>query len=157
MTRDKKIQTCHDFVDEVMNDKNVDAIDQYFSDDYVEHNTIESEPIHGLDEIKRTYDQMLTACPDMTVTIEDAITQGDTVAVRYVSRGTHLAEFMGIPPTENEVEIRGKDWYRFEDGEIVEGWVQIDALGLMQQLEVLPDEPSGPVGMITHFLKQLLP
>lgn len=157
MQREDKVQFCHDFVEEVMNENNVEAVEEYFADGYVEHNTVEPDPIEGLDNIKEMYDDILTACPDMTVTIEEVIARDDLVAVRYVSRGTHLGEFMGIPPTENEVEIEGKDWYRFEDGKVVEGWVQINALGLLQQLEVLPAEPTGPVGMLGHFFKQLLP
>jgi predicted ester cyclase len=60
------------------------------------------------------------------------------VVHRYVLRGTHEEEFMGIPPTGNRVEVHGIDELRVFDGKIVERWGQVDQLGLMQQLGVIP-------------------
>jgi predicted ester cyclase len=65
---------------------------------------------------------------------EDMIAEGDRVAVRGTSRGTHEGEFFGIEPTGRQVEISGIIIYRIEGGRIAEHWMQVDVMGLMQQL-----------------------
>ena len=80
----------------------------------------------------------LTAFPDFHVTLEDVIAEGDKVASRGVWRGTHQGNFMGIPATGKSVAVSYSDIWRFENGKAVENWVQMDMLGLMQQLGVAP-------------------
>lgn len=79
-----------------------------------------------------------TAFPDLYGTIEDLIAEGDKVVTRITYRGTHQGEFMGIPPTGRPVTMTFTGINRIAGGKIAEGWVNFDALGMMQQLGVIP-------------------
>ncbi|MGW6740099.1 ester cyclase [Streptomyces sp. NPDC055025] len=69
-----------------------------------------------------------------TFTIEDVVAAGDRVAVRSVTRGTHKGEFLGVPATGRQVEIRASDYHQVEDGRIVRSWHLEDYYGVLQQL-----------------------
>jgi steroid delta-isomerase-like uncharacterized protein len=82
------------------------------------------------------------AFPDSSFTIEELFAAGDRVITRWIYRGTHEGEFMGIPPTGNKVEFGGITIARIKDGKIVESREDYDSLGFMQQLgmELKPKE-----------------
>jgi len=82
------------------------------------------------------------AFPDLTLTIEDIIAEGDKVVVRFIGRGTHQGELEGIPATGNKFEVSAIQIFRIEDAKIVETWEISDRLGLMMQLgmELKPKE-----------------
>jgi predicted ester cyclase len=79
------------------------------------------------------------AFPDMRLTIEDIIAEGETVIARWSCRGQHKGELNGIAPTGKQVAFTGVTIARFAGGKMVEGFVNWDALGLMQQLGVVPE------------------
>ena len=64
--------------------------------------------------------------------------EGDTAAARFTITGTDTGGFMGMPPTGKSVTVTGMDFMRFRDGKIVEHWGEMDMLGLLQQLGVIP-------------------
>jgi predicted ester cyclase len=72
--------------------------------------------------------------PDLRVEIHDVVAEADRVAVRYTERGTHLGDFMGIPPTGKSYEKHGFTLYRVANGRLAEAWFQEDDLGFHQQL-----------------------
>lgn len=76
--------------------------------------------------------------PDLHATVETAIAEGDQVATRGYITGTHKGPFMNIPPTSKSIKVTYTDIWRIENGKAVENWVQMDMLGLMQQLGVIP-------------------
>ncbi len=83
------------------------------------------------------WDQLLVSFPDMTITFDDAIAEGDKVALRYTTRGTHLAESaatMGMPATGKKIEIHGIIIRRIENGVCVEEWDKTDLFEMSQQL-----------------------
>ena len=73
------------------------------------------------------------------MTIEDIIAEGETVVARWTCRGTHKGDLSGIAPTGKQFNISGVSIARFASGKVVEGWINWDALGLMQQLGVVPE------------------
>jgi predicted ester cyclase len=75
--------------------------------------------------------------PDLQITVEDAVGEGDLVAQRVHFTGTHTGEFQGLPPTHRKVAFSGLELNRFVDGRVVEHWFQLDALGLLQQLGLI--------------------
>lgn len=83
-----------------------------------------------------------TAFPDAQFTIEDMIAEGDRVAARLTMRGTHLGPLNGASATGRAVVVTGMSIERVENGRIVEGWNQNDALGLLGQLGLLPPAPG---------------
>jgi predicted ester cyclase len=87
--------------------------------------------------------QFLTAFPDVQVTIEDLIGEGDKVVARLFIRATNTGSFAGRPPTGKKVEFRSIRIYQILDGEIVASWAMQDRLGLMEQLGQV--SPAGEV------------
>lgn len=129
------------FVDDVFNDGNLDRIETYVTSDYVEHSPLAPEPLEGPAAVREFYAVLFAAFPDLEVTIQDLIAEGDRVCQRSLQAGTHEGPFMEIEPTGTACEISGIVIYRIEDGRIAESWPQADIMGLMQQLGVV--EPPG--------------
>ena len=75
---------------------------------------------------------------DLHVTEEQFIAEGDRVVGRFVATATHTGVFMGVPPTGNTISLSGINIMRIAEGMIVEHWVNLDALGLMQQIGAYP-------------------
>jgi steroid delta-isomerase-like uncharacterized protein len=92
----------------------------------------------GPEGMRQVMSQFFAAFPDMHVDVEDVVAEGERAASRGVMHGTHRGDFMGIPATGKPVRIGYMDIWRFEDGKAVENWVQMDMLGMMQQLGVAP-------------------
>ena len=83
-----------------------------------------------------------TVFPDMTMTVEDIIADGDRVVVRWSARGTHGGDLAGFPPTGRPVSVTGIGIHRFVGGRIVENWSQFDQMGMLQQIGAVPS-PAG--------------
>ena len=79
-----------------------------------------------------------SAFPDLKITHEHLIAEGDMVGGRFTLTGTHQGDFAGIPATGNQVSVTGHDFARLTGGKVVEHWVEMDTLGMMQQLGVIP-------------------
>jgi len=125
------------FYDEVFNKKNRAAIDEFIDPTQVDHAAPPGTP-GGLEGAKHTVTMYLTAFPDLYFTVEDLIAEGDKVVARLTTRGTQQGVFMGIPPTGKHVTVTAIDINRMADGKSVEHWLNMDTLGLLQQLGVIP-------------------
>ena len=125
------------FYDEVFNKKNRAAIDEFIDPQQVDHAAPPGTP-GGLEGAKHTVTMYLTAFPDLHFTVEDLIAEGDKVVARLTTRGTQQGVFMGIPPTGKHVTVTGIDINRLAGGKSVEHWLNMDTLGLLQQLGVIP-------------------
>ncbi len=125
--------------EEVFNQGNLSVVDELFASDYVLHDPgVPVGELRGPEAFKEQWVSMFrTAFPDLQMTIEDQVAEGDKVASRYVGRGTHQGELMGISPTNKQVEVTGTITSRFADGKIVEEWNNFDTMGMMQQLGVV--------------------
>jgi len=84
--------------------------------------------------LKRFYGGLWTAFPDLHITVEDMIAEGDKVSWRLLVTGTHQAEFVGIPPTGTRVTFEAQYIFRFRNGLIAERWTNLDRLGILVQL-----------------------
>jgi steroid delta-isomerase-like uncharacterized protein len=118
---------------------NLDKAGEFFAPDYVNHDPAAPEDRHGPEELRQFLSIYHNAFPNMQFTIEDMVAGGDEVVVRWTVRGTHQGELMGIPPTDNRVTVAGMSMERVSGDKIVETWDNYDALGLMQQLGVIPE------------------
>ena len=125
------------FYDEVFNTKNRAAIDAFIAPNHVDHAAPPGTP-GGLAGAKQTITMYLTAFPDLHFTVEDTIAEGDQVVARLTARGTQQGAFMGIPPTGKQATVTAIDINRIVGGKSVEHWLEMDTLGLLQQLGVLP-------------------
>ncbi len=131
--------------DEVFSQGNLDLVDELFSPNYVLHDPgIPGGELRGIESFKQQWVSMFrTAFPDLQLSIEDQVAEGDKVVTRYTGRGTHQGELMGIPPTNNEAVVSGMIMSRVSGGRVEEEWNNFDALGMMQQLGVIPPPEQG--------------
>ena len=91
-------------------------------------------PTKLIDTFKETFSEAREGFPDLSITVEDVIAEGDRVAARVVMRGTHWGEFQGIAPTGKQVEVKAIDMFRISNGKIVEHWGHADdPSGLLRQ------------------------
>ena len=125
------------FHDEVLNKGNLALIDELCSHDLVDHTAPPGLP-PGVEGAKQTLGIYLAAFPDLHVTMEDMIAEGDRVVVRWTASGTHKGDLMGIAPTGRRVTVTGIAIDRIAGGKTVEHWEVFDQMGLMQQLGVIP-------------------
>jgi steroid delta-isomerase-like uncharacterized protein len=123
-------------VEEVYNQGNLAVVDELAASDLVIHSP--SGDIHGPAGAKQYVAALRAAFPDLHITIEDQIAEEDRVVTRWSARGTHTGEFQGIPPTGKPGRVTGIDIDRIADGKVVECWTNMDDLGLLQQLGVVP-------------------
>ena len=91
----------------------------------------------GAELLKEVFARLLRAFPDLHVTIEDLIAEGDKVVARDTVTGTHQGEYMGLPPTGKSVTYNEIFIVRFADGRIAETWGVVDVLSQMRQLGVI--------------------
>ncbi len=118
---------------------NLDAADDLFAQNYVGH-VAGFEDLHGAEAAKQFAATFREAFPDIQNTIEDMVAEGDKIVTRFSGRGTHQGETEAFgPPTGNRAEVTGITIGQVADGKIVEDWTNIDALGLMQQLGLIPE------------------
>ena len=93
-------------------------------------------PAKLIDTFKETFSEAREGFPDLTISIEDVMAEGDWVTARVTMRGTHRGEFQGIAPTGKRVEVRAIDMFRIEDGKITEHWGHADdPTGFLRQPE----------------------
>ena len=92
----------------------------------------------GPEGIKQFVQIYRTAFPDVHITINDQIADGDKVVTRWTATGTHKGQLMGIAATNKHATVTGVDIARFHDGKVVEAWASYDMYGLLQQLGVVP-------------------
>jgi steroid delta-isomerase-like uncharacterized protein len=126
--------------EEVWNQGKLVAADEIYDASFVAHGLgVELPP--GPEGFKQFVSVYRSAFPDLHFTIEDQFAEGDRVVARWTARGTHKGELMGIPATGKPVVVTGIDIYHIRSGKAVESWINWDALGMMQQLGVIP--PMG--------------
>ncbi|HYB37222.1 MAG TPA: ester cyclase [Mycobacterium sp.] len=127
----------------MLNEHDPDLVDRFVARDYVNHNVFVGD---GREANRKFWAGFFAALPDLTATMEDLVISGDRVVGRFVYRGTHTGELMGIPGTGRRVEMRSIDIWRVQDDMFVEHWDELNTLQLLQQLGVLPQGPGGPAG-----------
>ena len=125
--------------EEVWNKGHVPVVDELFTATYTHHDSSSPDLGRGPDSEKKRVTLYRNAFPDLRLTIEDIIAEGETVVARWSCRGTHKGDLNGIAPTGKQFHITGASIARFTNGKMFEGFVNWDALGLMQQLGVVPE------------------
>ena len=107
--------------DEIFNQRNLDFFDAVSVADAIWHEP--EREYQGTEELKQVTAGFLEAFPDLNVTVEDVLAEGEQVAVRWTQRGTHQGEMEGLgPPTGRSFELEGITIHRFEGDKIAETW-----------------------------------
>ncbi len=147
LTDDSAVSTAekealiHQLLD-LIDEGNLDAALQLYAEDYIYHGPGGQE-LRGRDGIRGLWDVYLTGFPDLSSTVEDMISQGDKLVLRWTIRGTHTGEFLGVPASNRKITLPITEIFRIADGQLVEAWDQYDRMTVMQQIGAMPD--SVPV------------
>jgi steroid delta-isomerase-like uncharacterized protein len=124
---------------ESLSERNPDLIEEFYPPDLVWHEP--DQDIRGYEEARQFVSTFFDAFPDINITVEDAIAEGDQAVTRYTIRGTHRGETEEFgPPTGRQMELEGITIHRIEGGKIVEEWERYDNLSVMQQLGLVPEQ-----------------
>ena len=116
----------------------LDVADEIYAPNYVGHNPLDPEDVRGPEGAKEQARMYRSAFPDVRLSIEEQVAEGDKVVTRWIGSGTHQGEMMGIAPTGNQIRVDGITISRIQDGKVVEDWELFNALGLMQELGGVP-------------------
>jgi predicted ester cyclase len=143
MTTEHNKALVRRLMEEVFNQGNISLVDGSFAPDFVEHEELPPGIPPGPEAVKQLPTIFRSAFPDFKVTVDDVIAEGDKVVVRSTWSGTHNGDFMGIPPTGQSVSFGVIDIMRIAGGKFVEHWGQMDNMGMMQQLGVIPAPGEG--------------
>lgn len=125
------------FYEEVFNNKNMAGIDAFVAPTIIDHSLPPGTP-GGIESVRQAVTMLLTAFPDLHLTLEDIIVEGDRVAVRCTMRGTHQGASLGMPPTGKQFTIPGVSLFHLDSGKVVEAWIVQDQLSMLQQLGLAP-------------------
>jgi steroid delta-isomerase-like uncharacterized protein len=134
MTVDENKATYRRFIQTIFNEARFEELPSFLADDYA----IKDAPpgsAPGAAGIRDVVTMFRTGFPDMVITLDEVIGEGEYVASRSTLRGTHTGEFLGVAPTGRSVAVTSLTMIRFRDGELVESWVKNDVASLMAQLK----------------------
>jgi steroid delta-isomerase-like uncharacterized protein len=112
------------------------AANELLANDFALHVPLPCSP--GIQGMNEEISACRAAFEHLDVTVEDMVAEGDLVAARFTARGIHKGAFMGLPATGKSITMTGIEFFRIENGKIVELWGEANLLGLMQQLGILP-------------------
>jgi steroid delta-isomerase-like uncharacterized protein len=126
---------------DMLNAHEPDLVDRFVAEGYRNHNAFVAD---GREGNRQFWAAFFTALPDLSATMEDLVISGDRVVGRFVYRGTHAGELMGIPASGNKVEMRSIDIWRAEDGMFAEHWDELNLMEVFQQVGALPMLGAAP-------------
>ncbi len=119
-----------------------DGLDQVFAANWVNHDP-SLPPMQGLEGAKQLVALWSAGLSNTRVVIEDSVSDGDKVAVRFKITGTNTGDMLGIPATGRMVNVTATGIFRIVDGKVTDNWVNFDALGLLQQIGAVPIPMPG--------------
>jgi predicted ester cyclase len=132
------------FIEEGFNQGRLATLDDVLAPSYVNHSAPPGVPA-GAEGVKQIITLFRAAFPDFHIEIHEQAAEGDLVTSRATFHGTHGGPLFGLAPTGRRVTMPGLSMVRVANGQIQEGWIQNDVLGLLQQLgaTTLPGPPRS--------------
>jgi steroid delta-isomerase-like uncharacterized protein len=140
MSADQYKETIREFF-RTLDRRDLDQLDRVLAADYQTHFPGVPGPL-GMDGARGLFGAFFAAFPDMTHTVEEVLVEGDRGAARLTIQGTNTGEFQGTPATGKHVSFSSMNTYRLANGKIAEHWVQYDAIGMLQQMGLIPANPG---------------
>ena len=122
--------------DEAISSGNYDVIDEVIAPNYVSHGLPMS--VNGPQEFRQSIEIFRSAFPDLYMLVEEQIADGDQVGNQGYITGTHRGAFLGVPASGQQIKVNVISIWRLENSKVVENWVRIDFMGLMQQIGAAP-------------------
>lgn len=138
MSAEQNKSIVHRWVEGGWNQGNLALVDELYTTDYFIHDPATPDFQGGQAAFKQFVNNLRTGFPDLHVTVEDMIAEGDKVVWRWRITGTHRGEINGIPATGKPISITGIVFSRFAGGKWAEDYVNWDTLGMLQQIGVVP-------------------
>jgi predicted ester cyclase len=140
MSTEENKTVAHRELEELYNEGgNLDAAGEIYTPDFLGHEPTVGD-IRGVEGAKQFAATMRLAFPNLSCAVEDQVAEGDKVVTRWSAQGTHQGETQDLgPATGNRMEITGISVERFSHGKVAESWDNFDALGMMQQLGLVPE------------------
>ena len=121
--------------EEVWNNGREDLMETLLTDDLAAHGIASgTDVMSGVEEFRPFYRQFRSTFPDVVFTIEEAVSDRDIVATRWIARMTHLGDALGPPATGHALTVTGMTFWRIRDGKIAEAWNNWDMMGMMNQM-----------------------
>ena len=140
MSYEQYTATVRRFADDFWNKRNYAVADEVLAPNYTSHDPAQGDAQRGIERYKQWAAQYHAAIPDLHLTIDDIIADGNKVVWRWEARGTHKGPFMGIAPTGRPVHFSGTTVTHFDkNGKWAEDWSHWNALGLYQQVGAVPN------------------
>ncbi|MEA2493060.1 MAG: hypothetical protein QOJ29_971 [Thermoleophilaceae bacterium] len=136
------IEKTRRYYDLVWNERKLELIDDWVTDDFVGHYSAWPEPVRGPAGFREFVETGLTALPDLRMTIEDAMAVDEKVISRVTMSGTHTGPMMGFAPTGRQVSVGYIAIEHYRGGRAFEEWVYSDDLALSRQIGALPEPGS---------------
>jgi steroid delta-isomerase-like uncharacterized protein len=143
-TLEKNKELARRYYAELWDNGRLELAEELVAPNHRDHNPPIPGHGRGREDVVHHIKVFREAFPDITVSIDELVAEGDRVVERVTMRGTHLGTFLGIAPTGRYVEVTGVNVCRVEDGKVAERWGMTDGMGMLQQLGLFP-EPEGPV------------
>jgi predicted ester cyclase len=138
MSAEENKAIVRSFLEGIFTQGNPDVVDELAAPDFVVQDPSSEAGVVDAEGVKESIAWSHSAFPDLRVTIEDQVTEGDKVATRWTVRGTHHGEMMGAVPTGNQVRFTGTLTDYISGSKIVESWSNWDTLGMLQQIGAVP-------------------
>ena len=123
------------FYEEVFNKGSVAAIDELVAPGFVIHTPMPGMG-QGIEDLKQMLAMFISAFPDLQVTVDEVVAEGDSVAVRHTMQGTHQGDLMGIPPTGKHFSNRGIDLIHISRGKATAVWHFEEEISFYEQLGI---------------------
>ena len=134
----ESISISRRLIEEVWNNRKLDVVNELIASTHINHDPNTPDLGSGPEGYKRLVTLYTTAFPDLRFTIEDLISEGDKLVISWTVSGTHKGDLRGTPPTNKKMSVEGITISRHATGKILDSRVSWDALGMMQQLGVVP-------------------
>ncbi|MFN8466356.1 MAG: ester cyclase [Caldilineaceae bacterium] len=131
-------------VDDVLNGRDVSAIESLFAENFVRYDTESPDVLLGRKGMSFVTDYYRKAFPDLKYTVEDVIAEGDRVVTRWTATGTQQGAFRLLAPTGNRVKWSGVTIWQVRDGKILTAWLDQNTAGLAEQLGGSAETSWGP-------------
>ena len=139
---EKNAELARRWFDEVWNQRRDAAVPELLAPGALAH--MEGAEIVGPEQFLQARSALLDAIPDLRVTVEATVAEGDHAVVRWSAKGTHRGDGLGFPASHRAVTFRGITWMRFANGRVVEGWDSWNLGQLLQELSAPIKLSAGP-------------
>jgi steroid delta-isomerase-like uncharacterized protein len=136
MTRESNIATM-DRLNTAIESGDFQAFEDIFAPGAIDHDPAPDQ-VPGPEGFRQFFTSLRTAFPDLKVSVEKMIADGEYIALAYTITGTHQGRFLGFAPTGKRMQARGVEIGKFAHGQLIERWGSSDQLGILQQLGLVP-------------------